>query len=356
MRRFSLTLAAVRSPWAHTRRCISAAPTRASSQKPPYSSVSENDILYEDNHLIVLTKPPTVLTQADETNDESLLDWTKSFIAEKYDKVGEAYLGLVHRIDRPCSGVIVFAKTSKAANRLSKAFSDRDVDKKYVCVVHGHVKEAGRCHHLLKLGGPDKNNRVTVRALPTKPSYGKISGEKLVEAKLGYKPLWTFQLPGNAPGERSVCTVLEIDLETGRKHQIRAQLSHIGHPICGDMKYNALSWSTVEGSAGSGADGVTGAAAEKGPVKRGRGGKGRARKVPEGQSGEFYNGKGIALHAFSLTVPHPITKERMTFTAPVPSAWESHFSSDILTRINEGIGQQKKKAEVVSMKIAVPTV
>ena len=357
MRRFSFAPSAARSSWTHTKRYFSAAPNESSNRNARSSSVSENDILYEDNHLIVLTKPPTVLTQADETNDESLLDWTKSFIAEKYDKVGEAYLGLVHRIDRPCSGVIVFAKTSKAANRLSKAFSDRNVDKKYVCVVHGHVKQAGRCHNLLKLGGPDKNNKVAVRALPTNPSYGKVSGEKLVEAKLGYKPLLTFQLPGNVPGERGVCTVLEIDLETGRKHQIRAQLSHIGHPICGDMKYNALSWSALDGKAENGTDSVSApAAAEKGPVKRGRGGKGRARKVPEGESGEFYNGKGIALHAFSLTVPHPITKERMTFSAPVPSAWGSHFNPDILSRINEVIGQQKKKTDAVTTKIPVPAV
>lgn len=350
MKIYSLTLNSARSTWKYTRRYLS----DLSSQKTRSSSVTANDILFEDNHLIVLTKPPTVLTQGDETNDESLLDWTKSFIAEKYDKAGEAYLGLVHRIDRPCSGVIVFAKTSKAANRLSKAFSDRDVDKKYVCVVHGLVKQAGRCHNLLKLGGPDKNNKVTVRALPTQPSYGKISGEKLVEAKLGYKPLWTFQLPASASGERGVCTVLEIDLETGRKHQIRAQLSHIGHPICGDMKYNASAWSSLEQNAAGGITDGAAAAAPKGPVKRGRGGKGRARKVPDGEGGEFYNGKGIALHAFSLTVPHPITKERMTFSAPVPSAWESHFGSDILSRINAVIGDQNKTRPNSSVKFTAP--
>jgi len=269
-----------------------------------------------------MSKPPTVLTQGDNTEDEHLLGWTKSFIAEKYNKAGEAYLGLVHRIDRPCSGVVVFAKTSKAAGRLSLAFSERNVDKKYLCVVHGHVTNPGRCHNMLKLGGPDTKNKVVVKPPVVQTERSKQSGEKLVEAKLEYKPLWHFQNPLSGAG---VCTVLEVNLETGRKHQIRAQLSHIGHPICGDLKYNAPSWS------------AGGAREETAPPKRTRGGKGRARTLHDGEEGTYYSGKGIALHAFSLTVPHPITKDRLTFTAPAPPAWESHFGKEAVQRINEEI-------------------
>lgn len=290
-------------------------------------SLSEKNVLFEDNHLIVISKPPTVLTQGDDTQDEHLLGWTKNFIAEKYNKVGEAYIGMVHRIDRPCSGVVVFAKTSKAASRLSLAFSERSVEKKYICVVHGHVERSGRCHNMLKLG-QGETNKVIVRPPAPQSEHSKLSGEKLVEAKLGYKPLWHFQNPSPAGG---VYTVLEIDLETGRKHQIRAQLSHIGHPICGDLKYNAPAWST--GGAVSG--GGHGAAAS--PPKRSRGGKGRARTIPGENGGSYYSGKGIALHAFSLTVPHPITKDRMTFTAVAPTAWESHFGQQAVMRINEEI-------------------
>lgn len=293
-------------------------------------SLSERNVLYEDNHLIVVSKPPTVLTQGDNTQDEHLLGWIKSYVAAKYNKAGEAYIGLVHRIDRPCSGVVVFAKTSKAAGRLSLAFSERNVDKKYMCVVHGHVAEAGRCHNMLKLGGPDTKNKVVVKPLSPLPrsDQSKHTGEKLVEAKLEYKPLWHFQ------NQARMFSVLQVDLETGRKHQIRAQLSHIGHPICGDLKYNAPAWS---------AGGAT--AKDSAPPKRSRGGKGRARALHDGEGGTYYSGKGIALHAFSLTIPHPITKEMMTFTAPAPLAWESHFGQEAVQRINEEILTLKSSAD-----------
>lgn len=305
-------------------------PATKSRPKSHDCSLSERNILFEDNHLIVVSKPPTVLTQGDNTQDENLLGWTKLFVAEKYKKVGEAYIGLVHRIDRPCSGVIVFAKTSKAAGRLSLAFSERSVEKKYICVVHGHVAKAGRCHNMLKLGGPDTKNKVIVKPALSQTDYSKQSGEKLVEAKLEYKPLWHFRNPSGTAG---VCSVLEVDLETGRKHQIRAQLSHIGHPICGDMKYNAPAWS------------VGAAKEDSAPAKRSRGGKGRARVLHDGDGGSYYSGKGIALHAFSLTVPHPITKDKMTFTAPAPLAWESHFGKDTVARINEEIMTLKPRTD-----------
>lgn len=300
--------------------CRVATPLRAGLQLirqlvdvKPSTSIQQN-ILFEDNHLIVMMKQPAVLIQGDNTEDESLLDMTKSYIAEKYQKKGDAYLGLVHRIDRPCSGVVVFARTSKAAARISKAFSDREVEKKYVCVVHGLIAHPGVCHHLLKPSVREGSNKVSVREVSSNPQYSKTSGERLLEAKLSYKPLWSFSLDQGG----GVCTVMEVDLETGRKHQIRAQLSHIGHPICGDLKYTAPAPNIQS---------------NEDVRKRRRGGKGRAR--PDSEEGTLE--RGIALHAFSLTVPHPITKERMKFTAKLPSTWSNYFGADIAQRINYGL-------------------
>lgn len=274
-----------------------------------FKSPFVNNIVFEDNHIIVMMKQPSMLTQGDNTEDENLLDLTKNYIVEKYQKKGEAYLGLVHRIDRPCSGLVIFARTSKAAARISKAFSDREVEKKYVCVVHGLVSKAGTCHHLLKPSVREGSNKVSVRELSSNPQYAQVSGERLLEAKLSYKPLWSFP-----QGEKNgICTVLEVDLLTGRKHQIRAQLSHIGHPICGDLKYIVPS-TPVDGQ----------------EPKRRRGGKGRVRPGGEETSLE----RGIALHAYSLTVPHPVGKQRMKFTAKVPDTWVEYFGGEIAQKIN----------------------
>lgn len=283
-----------------------------------YFDLVRNNVLFEDNHLLVVNKPPTVLMQKDTTNDVSLFEMAKEYIAMKYNKVGPAYLGLVHRIDRPCSGAVVFARTTKAAERLSKAFSERDVDKKYICVVHGHIAKPGRCHHLV---GPSSSrtaeNKVRVLPLIKGGSSEQKVPKGFAEARLAYTPVTTFtvgtrrEMAGQAVADEAVCTVLAIDLYTGRKHQIRAQLAHAGHPICGDVKYGAPPWSSQSAP----------------DTTR------RANSDPT----SLYNGQGIALHAHTLVLPHPTTKTRMRFTAPLPSSWRVHFGTKTVAGIEKAI-------------------
>ena len=172
------------------------------------------NILYEDNHLIVVVKPYNVLSQSDNTKDIDMLTIIKNYIKEKYNKPGNVYLGLVHRLDRPTGGIMVFAKTSKAAARLSKQIKDNKFTKKYVAVVHGILekKENTLVNYLKK----DENNN----SLITNEKDGKY-------AKLHYKVL----------KESKDYSVLDILLETGRHHQIRVQLKNIGHPLYGDQRY-----------------------------------------------------------------------------------------------------------------------
>ncbi len=179
-------------------------------------------MLFEDNHLLVVVKPAGLPTQGDRTGDVSLLDVAKSWIKERHAKPGSVYLGLVHRLDRPAAGLVVLAKTSKAASRLSEQFREREVRKTYRAVVDGTpaATEAELVHYLGGAGaaGRAAPNRVTVRETAA-PGY-KV-------ARLRYRAL-------RAGSGRAL---LEIELETGRKHQIRAQLAAIGHPILGDRKY-----------------------------------------------------------------------------------------------------------------------
>ena len=172
------------------------------------------NILYEDNHLIVVVKPYNVLSQSDNTKDIDMLTIIKNYIKEKYNKPGNVYLGLVHRLDRPTGGIMVFAKTSKAASRLSKQIKDNKFTKKYLAVVHGILekKENTLVNYLKK----DENNN----SLITNEKEGKY-------AKLHYKVL----------KENKDYSVLDILLETGRHHQIRVQLKNIGHPLYGDQRY-----------------------------------------------------------------------------------------------------------------------
>ena len=172
------------------------------------------NILYEDNHLIVVVKPYNVLSQSDNTKDIDMLTIIKNYIKEKSNKPGNVYLGLVHRLDRPTGGIMVFAKTSKAASRLSKQIKDNKFTKKYLAVVHGILekKENILVNYLKK----DENNN----SLITNEKEGKY-------AKLHYKVL----------KENKDYSVLDILLETGRHHQIRVQLKNIGHPLYGDQRY-----------------------------------------------------------------------------------------------------------------------
>lgn len=212
-----------------------------------------SQIVYEDNHLLIINKKVGQLVQGDKTGDESLLELIKNFIKNRDNKPGNVFLGLVHRIDRPTSGLVIYAKTSKALSRLTQMVKNREIKKTYWAVVAKEmIPQTQRLVHYLKKN--EKNNKAIV--------FPKVTdGAK--EAILTYHILKTLDN----------YLLLEIDLETGRHHQIRAQLSKIGVPIKGDLKYGA------------------------------------PRSSPDG---------GISLHAWKLEFIHPVTKEPMEIIAPVP--------------------------------------
>lgn len=190
----------------------------------------ESLVLYEDNHLLVVYKPSCVLMQGDMNNEDNLLSMCKRYLQKKYNKPGSAYLGLVHRLDRVTSGVCVFAKTSKAAARLSSAFKNRSIMKYYLCVVNGVVKEqAGELSHLLI-----KSNELRTQVLDI--DEGKDRSDA-VTGVLKYNTLYSNINSGKSCNQAQ--SLLAVELETGRKHQIRAQFSHIQHPVVGDVKYGA---------------------------------------------------------------------------------------------------------------------
>ncbi len=209
-------------------------------------------ILYEDNHLLAVHKPAGLLTQSDSPGSSNLLDLTREWVKQTYVKKGNVYLGLVHRLDRNVSGVVLFAKTSKAAARLADQFRNKTARKFYRAHVEGipEIPENHLVHYLRK----EKSLRATVFPRPTPKSQ---------KAELSYKVV--EELENSA--------VLEIELHTGRFHQIRAQLAFIGHPIVGDTKYR----SQVE--------------------------------LPE---------QRISLHAHTLIVQHPTTKEEIKIESPPP--------------------------------------
>ncbi len=213
------------------------------------------DILFEDNHLLVVNKPAGLATMGLPEGEDTLLTVAKEYVKRRYDKPGNVYLGVVSRLDVPVSGVIVFARTSKAAARLNDQFRDHTVEKIYLAIVEGTIspKEGRLVNHLCE---DERHRKMWVTARPNAESK---------EARLRYKCL-------KCVGNRSL---LEITLETGRKHQIRLQLSHKGHPILGDRKY--------------------------------------------GSQTAFPS--GIALHAKRLVIAHPVTKEPLTFEAPLPVRW-----------------------------------
>ncbi|WP_130867679.1 RluA family pseudouridine synthase [Chryseobacterium indologenes] len=213
----------------------------------------KEQIVYEDNHLLVVNKKVGQLVQGDKTGDESLLESIKNFIKIRDAKPGNVFLGLVHRIDRPTSGLVIYAKTSKALSRLTQMVKNREVKKTYwAVVVKEMIPQSQRLVHYLKKN--EKNNKAIVFPKAT---------EGAKEAILTYHVIKTLDN----------YLLLEIDLETGRHHQIRAQLSKTGVPIKGDLKY------------------------------------GSPRSNPDG---------GINLHARKLEFIHPVTKEKIEIIAPVP--------------------------------------
>lgn len=174
------------------------------------------NIIYEDNHLLVVEKPINIPTQEDNTKDKDLLTMLKEYIKDKYNKPGNVYLGLVHRLDRPVGGIMVFARTSKAASRLSEQVRNKTFKKTYNAVVMGNINKEGKLvDYLLK---DEKKNIVKV------DKNGK-------EAILNFKKL----------NFKDNMSLVEINLETGRSHQIRVQMSHYGYPLFGDQKYNKTS-------------------------------------------------------------------------------------------------------------------
>ena len=211
-------------------------------------------ILYEDNHLVIVNKQAGEIVQGDKTGETPLSDFVKDWLKEKYNKPGNVYLGVVHRLDRPVSGVVLFAKTSKALPRLNKMFAEHNkVNKTYWAIVQNRPQEPqGTLTHWLTR--QEKNN--TARAYDR-----EVPGSK--KAVLDYELI--------ASGDRY--HLLEIHLHTGRHHQIRCQLAKIGCPIKGDLKYGA------------------------------------PRSNPDGS---------ISLHARTLTLEHPVNHESISVTAPVP--------------------------------------
>jgi 23S rRNA pseudouridine1911/1915/1917 synthase len=217
-------------------------------------------ILHEDNHIIVINKRVGDIVQGDKTGDKPLSEIVKEFIKEKYNKPGEVFLGVVHRLDRPTTGIVVFSKTSKALERLNKMFSERETNKTYWAVVKNKPpKTEDNLIHFLKRNEKNNTSKAHLKEVPESK-----------KASLDYKII----------KELNNYFALEINLHTGRHHQIRAQLQAIGCPIKGDLKY------------------------------------GFDRSNPDG---------GIHLHARKLAFTHPVSKEQIEIIAPTPSdaIWNS---------------------------------
>ncbi len=224
------------------------------------SNKNNLQVLYEDNHIIIVNKRPGDIVQGDKTGDTPLSEVVKEYIAEKYNKPGAVYLGVVHRLDRPTSGIVVFARTSKALPRLNKLFANKEAKKTYWAVVKNHPpKDHDTLTHWLKRN--PKQNKSYAHKNEVPDSKKAILDYSIIKKLNNYY-------------------LLEIDLHTGRHHQIRSQLSFIGCSIKGDLKYDA-DRSNKDGS--------------------------------------------IHLHARKLTFVHPVKKEPLTIIAPPPldSIWDA---------------------------------
>lgn len=212
-------------------------------------------ILYEDNHLLVVDKPAGLPTMGVSAGRPSLVDYARDYLRHKYAKPGNVYLGVVSRLDAPVTGVLVIARTSKAASRLTAAFGQRQVTKRYLALVEGEPAEpSGELIHYLR--HDERHRRVHT-------THAEAEGAR--RALLAYRLL----------GQWNDWSLCEVELQTGRKHQIRVQLAKLGHPIVGDGKYGAT---------------LT---------------------FPQ----------GIALHAWQLEFEHPVRREPIRFEAPLPAYW-----------------------------------
>lgn len=213
-------------------------------------------VLFEDNHLLVVNKPAGIATMGTAAGMTSMVTLAKEYLRKKYDKPGNVYLGVVSRLDSLVSGVLIFARTSKAAARLSEQFRDHATKKTYWAIVEGapQPKSAELIHWMSK---DDSRQRMVISPRRSAESQ---------EARLRYQTLREFS------GE----TLLEVNLQTGRKHQIRVQLAAVGHPILGDKKYGS----------------------------------------------RFSFPAGISLHARELSIEHPTLKNPLSFTAKLPKSWQ----------------------------------
>ena len=180
----------------------------------------EPQVIYEDNHIIAVNKPTGWLVQADITGDSTLADWTKAYIKHRYKKPGDVFLGIIHRIDRPASGTVIFARTSKGLSRMNELIRDRKMKKKYwaITAIRPNPLSDDLVHYILK---DTEKNKVKVFDRPSRRSGNAKKAEM------------SYNLLGGI-GENFL---LDIDLITGRPHQIRAQLAKVGYPIRGDLKY-----------------------------------------------------------------------------------------------------------------------
>lgn len=225
-----------------------------------HSTKDNLQVLYEDNHIIVINKRVGDIVQGDKTGDKPLSEVVKEFLKEKYNKPGEVFLGVVHRLDRPTSGIVLFAKTSKALTRLNELFKIRETQKIYWALVKNKPeKTQATLIHFLKRNPKNNTSKAHIKEVPD--SKKSILDYKIIKSLDNYH-------------------LLEIELHTGRHHQIRSQLSAIGSPIKGDLKY------------------------------------GFDRSNPDG---------GIHLHARKLSFIHPVSKDKIEITAPLPDEklWKS---------------------------------
>ena len=218
------------------------------------------EVVYEDNHIIIVNKRPGEIVQGDKTGDEPLSETVKKYLKEKYQKPGNVFCGVVHRLDRPVWGLVVFAKTSKALARLNEMFRDGKVRKTYWAVTRNRPpKQSDRLVHYITT--TERNNKSYASLQPKKGAKEAVLSYSLIGASDRYN-------------------LLEVNLETGRKHQIRVQLSAVGCPIKGDLKY------------------------------------GDKRSNPDGS---------ISLQAHRIEFEHPVSHEHIDVTAPVPedSLWQA---------------------------------
>lgn len=229
-------------------------------------------VLYEDNHIIIVSKSSSEIVQGDKTGDVPLSDMVAAYLKEKYNKPGNVFVGVAHRLDRPVSGVVVFAKTSKALTRLNEMFRVGTVDKRYLAIVKNRPQEieAELVHYLVR---NEKKNRSF--------AYDR-------EVPNSKRSVLKYRLAGSSTNYN----LLEIELMTGRHHQIRCQLSKMGMPIKGDLKYGA------------------------------------ERSNPDG---------GISLHAYYISFEHPVSHKQISVSAPLPddTLWRN-FTAQAQALLPEG--------------------